>query len=88
MIDGSGDGGGDGGASKVRMFPNQTAAASLVPSLEDVMSYQAFVLPTEVSSVHVVFTGVKTLSESRVRSRTLNAMDFCEASWGIRRLVR
>ena len=34
-------------------FPSQTTAASLVPSLEDVMPLQSLVLPTEVSSVHV-----------------------------------
>ena len=38
---------------EVQMFPPKTVAASLVPSLEDVMSYQSFVLPTEVSSVQV-----------------------------------
>ena len=30
-----------------------TTAASLVPSLDEVMEYQFLVLPTEVSSVHV-----------------------------------
>ena len=37
----------------VQMFPLVTVAASLVPSLEDVMSYHCLVLPTEVSSVQV-----------------------------------
>ena len=35
------------------MFPLFTTAASLVPSLDEVMEYQFLVLPTEVSSVHV-----------------------------------
>jgi hypothetical protein len=38
---------------EVQMFPSKTMAASLVPSLEDVMQNQYFVLPTEVSSVQV-----------------------------------
>ena len=36
------------------MFPPPTTAASLVPSLDEVMDLQPFVPPTEVSSVHVV----------------------------------
>ena len=35
------------------MFPPPTTAASLVPSLDEVMDLQPFVPPTEVSSVHV-----------------------------------
>ena len=35
------------------MFPPKATAASLVPSLEEVMPCQSFVLPTEVSSVQV-----------------------------------
>ena len=35
------------------MFSPSTTAASLVPSLEDAMSRQYFVLPTEASSVQV-----------------------------------
>ena len=35
------------------MFPPSTTAASLVPSLEEVMSYQLFVAPADVSSVQV-----------------------------------
>ena len=38
----------------VQMFPPPTTAASLVPSLDEVMDLQPFVPPTEVSSVHVV----------------------------------
>jgi len=41
------------GASKVQTFPSWTIAASLLPSLEDVMPFHNFVLPTEVSSVQV-----------------------------------
>ena len=41
------------GVSKVQMFSPLTTAASLVPSLEDVMLLQLFALPTEVSSVQV-----------------------------------
>ena len=37
----------------VQMCPLVTVAASLVPSLEDVMSYHCLVLPTVVSSVQV-----------------------------------
>ena len=62
------------GASKVQMFPPKTVAASLVPSLEEVMPIHSFVFPTEVSSVQVAFTGVMTLSESRATSRTLNTL--------------
>ena len=35
------------------MFPPSTTAASLVPSLEDAMLAQDFVLPTEASTVQV-----------------------------------
>ena len=35
------------------MFPPLTTAASLVPSLDEVMEYQFFALPVEVFSVHV-----------------------------------
>ena len=35
------------------MFPPSATAASLVPSLEEVMLCQSFVLPTEVRSVQV-----------------------------------
>ena len=45
-------GGGLGGGSLLQMFPDKTTAASLVPSLDEVMEIQV-VLPTEVSSVHV-----------------------------------
>ena len=38
---------------EVQMFPPSTQAASLVPSLDDVMENHFFVLPTEVSSFHV-----------------------------------
>jgi|TARA_B100000287_G_scaffold204428_1_gene192893 hypothetical protein len=38
---------------EVQMLPFRTTAASLVPSLDEVMEYQSFALPTEVSSVHV-----------------------------------
>jgi hypothetical protein len=41
------------GGEKVQMFPLETVAASLVPSLEDVILLHSFVLPTEVSSVQV-----------------------------------
>ena len=41
------------GSVSIQMFPWFTTAASLLPSLDDVMEYHAFVLPTEVSSVHV-----------------------------------
>ena len=46
---------GDGGlgGTLLQMFPLFTTAASLVPSLDEVMEYQFLVLPTEVSSVHV-----------------------------------
>ena len=59
---------------EVQMFPSKTVAASLVPSLEEVMPIHSFVFPTEVSSVQVAFTGVMTLSESRATSRTLNTL--------------
>ena len=44
---------GDGGlgGTLLQMFPLFTTAASLVPSLDEVMEYQFLVLPTEVSSV-------------------------------------
>jgi len=63
--DGGGGGGGDeDGESgeqesvpsepEVQMFPfPRITAASLVPSLEEVMLYQLFVAPTDVSSVQV-----------------------------------
>ena len=35
---------------EVQMFPPQTTAASLVPSLEEVMPYQVFVTPTPAGS--------------------------------------
>ena len=35
------------------LLPTPATAASLVPSLDEVMPNQVFVLPTEVSSVHV-----------------------------------
>ena len=35
------------------MFPPKTTAASLVPSLDEVMEHQVFTLPVEVFSVHV-----------------------------------
>ena len=35
------------------MFPFRTTAASLVPSLDEVMEYQDFALPVGVFSVHV-----------------------------------
>ena len=39
---------------EVQMFPNETAAASLVPSLEEVMESHCFLLPGDaVFSVHV-----------------------------------
>ena len=64
-VDGGGGGGGDeDGESgeqesvpsepEVQMFPfPRITAASLVPSLEEVMLYHCFVAPTDVSSVHV-----------------------------------
>ena len=53
--EGGGDGGGGGGegAAKVQMFPPLAVAASLVPSLDDVMPIQVFVPPVDVTSVHV-----------------------------------
>ena len=56
----------------VQIFSPLPTAASLVPSLEEVMLRQFFELPTEVSLVQVAFTGVRTLSESRATSRTLS----------------
>ena len=38
---------------EVQMFPPRIVAASLVPSLEEVMPVQDFVAPTDVSSVQV-----------------------------------
>ena len=38
---------------EVQIFPLRTTAASLVPSLEEVMEFQLLGLPTEVSSVQV-----------------------------------
>jgi hypothetical protein len=38
---------------EVQMFPLLTTAASLAPSLDEVMETQPLVLPTEVFSVHV-----------------------------------
>jgi len=38
---------------EVQMFSALTTAASLVPSLDEVMEYHFLMLPTEVSSVHV-----------------------------------
>ena len=46
-----GDGGGVGDGIEVQMFPVSTTAASLVPSLENVMLTHNFVLPTDVSSI-------------------------------------
>jgi len=40
-------------SAEVQMFPPSATAASLVPSLEEVMLCQSFVLPTEVRSVQV-----------------------------------
>ena len=37
----------------VQMLPLQTTAASLVPSLDEVMELQSFALPVDVFSVHV-----------------------------------
>ena len=38
---------------EVQIFPLVTTAASLVPSLDDVMEVQFFALPVEVLSIHV-----------------------------------
>ena len=38
---------------EVQMFPPQTTAASLVPSLDEVMELHCFPLPVELFSVHV-----------------------------------
>ena len=38
---------------EVQMFSALTTAASLVPSLDEVMEYHFLMLPTEVFSVHV-----------------------------------
>ena len=59
----------------VQMFPSSTTAASLVPSLEDVMYLHNFVLPVDVTSVQVeAYVGVRTQSESRAASKTFNTL--------------
>jgi hypothetical protein len=53
---------------------SKEAAASLVPSLEDVIWFQCFVIPTEKSSVQIACVSEDTHTESRATSRTFNTL--------------
>ena len=50
------------------MFPPSATAASLVPSLEEAMLCQSFVLPTEVRSVRVAALGARGAREPKKRT--------------------
>ena len=65
------------------MFSSLTQTASLVPSLEDVILYQFFVLPMDVTSVHVAPESVEVhMFPVRVAASLVPSLDDVMNSHG------